>query len=309
MTRASLTRLFDPGPCARSRRALRPGDAIRNTIDLARHAERHELHAATGSPSTTTCRASPARRRLSSSAHVAAATKRIRVGSGGIMLPNHAPLVIAEQFGTLAELFPGRIDLGLGRAPGTDQRTCGRCACNPRKPTIFPNDVMELQAFLAAPTADQTDPRRARLRHAGSALDPRIEPLRRAARGDAGAALRIRLAFRARCADACAADLPADVQALRADRDVLRHGRVNVFAADTDAEARRLFTSAQQRSLAMISGARGYLPPPVDDIEALVEPHGEGAGRAHAVLLVRGLARHGPRAGWTVHRARQGWTR
>ena len=93
--------------------------SFRNTLDLARHAERLG-YAATGSPSTTTCPASPAPPRRCVIGHVAGGTSTIRVGSGGIMLPNHAPLVIAEQFGTLESLYPGRIDLGLGRAPGTD---------------------------------------------------------------------------------------------------------------------------------------------------------------------------------------------
>ena len=82
-------------------------------------------------------------------AHVAAHTKSIRLGSGGIMLPNHSPLVIAEQFGTLAELHPGRIDLGLGRAPGTDQQTVRALRRDPRAAETFPDDVVELQAYLA----------------------------------------------------------------------------------------------------------------------------------------------------------------
>lgn len=82
-------------------------------------------------------------------AHVAARTERIRVGSGGVMLPNHSPLVIAEQFGTLAELHPGRIDLGLGRAPGTDQVTSRALRVDPRASDAFPNDVLELQGYLS----------------------------------------------------------------------------------------------------------------------------------------------------------------
>ena len=82
-------------------------------------------------------------------AHVAASTERIRVGSGGIMLPNHSPLVIAEQFGTLAELHPGRIDLGLGRAPGTDQVTSRALRVDPRASEHFPDDVLELQGYLS----------------------------------------------------------------------------------------------------------------------------------------------------------------
>ncbi|MEY4880507.1 MAG: hypothetical protein RJB62_1976, partial [Pseudomonadota bacterium] len=82
-------------------------------------------------------------------AHIAAGTKTIRVGAGGIMLPNHAPYIIAEQFGTLAQLFPGRIDLGLGRAPGTDQLTVRAIRRPPDASDHFPNDVLEVQAFLA----------------------------------------------------------------------------------------------------------------------------------------------------------------
>src|SRR5437868_525079 len=87
--------------------------------------------------------------------HIAAGTKTIRVGAGGIMLPNHAPYVIAEQFGTLAQLFPGRIDLGLGRAPGTDQVTLLALRRNPEAADAFPHDVIELQAFLAAPAPNK----------------------------------------------------------------------------------------------------------------------------------------------------------
>src|SRR5690606_19984207 len=121
--------------------------ALNNSRDLAQHAERWgyrrfwlaEHHNMPGIASSATAVAI---------AHVAAGTKRIRVGSGGVMLPNHAPLVVAEQFGTLAALFPDRIDLGLGRAPGTDQRTAralrrGRMDSADR----FPQDVLELQAY------------------------------------------------------------------------------------------------------------------------------------------------------------------
>ncbi|MDP3547079.1 MAG: LLM class flavin-dependent oxidoreductase, partial [Phreatobacter sp.] len=125
-----------------------PGDALRNTIDLARHADRlgytrywlAEHHNMTGIASAATAVVI---------GQVAAATSRIRVGAGGIMLPNHAPMVIAEQFGTLESLFPGRIDLGLGRAPGTDQRTMRALRVDPMESDNFPQDVLELQAFLA----------------------------------------------------------------------------------------------------------------------------------------------------------------
>lgn len=122
--------------------------ALNNARDLAAHAERlgynrvwvAEHHNMTGIASAATSIVL---------AHIAAGTKTIRVGAGGIMLPNHAPYVIAEQFGTLAQLFPGRIDLGLGRAPGTDQLTLRALRRPPEAADNFPQDILELQAFLA----------------------------------------------------------------------------------------------------------------------------------------------------------------
>src|SRR5687767_2516199 len=123
-----------------------PADALRNTLDLAQHAERWgyrrfwlaEHHNMVGIASAATAVVI---------GYVAAGTRTIRVGAGGIMLPNHAPLVIAEQFGTLETLYPGRIDLGLGRAPGTDQRTLLALRREPGADS-FPQDVLELQAFF-----------------------------------------------------------------------------------------------------------------------------------------------------------------
>ena len=124
-----------------------PGDALRNSRDLARHAERWgynrywlaEHHNMIGIASAATAVAI---------GYIAGGTERIRVGSGGIMLPNHAPIVIAEQFGTLASLYPGRIDLGVGRAPGTDQLTLRALRRSPEAADAFPRDVLELQALL-----------------------------------------------------------------------------------------------------------------------------------------------------------------
>src|SRR5205085_6494902 len=124
-----------------------PRDALRNSLDLAQHVERWgynrfwlaEHHNAVGIASAATAVVI---------AHVAAGTQTIRVGAGGIMLPNHAPLVIAEQFGTLEALHPGRIDLGLGRAPGSDQATMRAMRRDPMASDAFPQDVLELQAFL-----------------------------------------------------------------------------------------------------------------------------------------------------------------
>src|SRR3984957_13631746 len=125
------------------------GIALRNSLDLARHAERWgykrfwlaEHHNMLGIASAATAVAI---------GYVAGGTKTIRVGAGGIMLPNHAPLVIAEQFGTLESLYPGRIDLGLGRAPGTDQRALRALRRHPENADNFPADVLELQALLGA---------------------------------------------------------------------------------------------------------------------------------------------------------------
>src|ERR1700754_2464652 len=124
------------------------GEALRNSLDLARHAEKlgynrfwlAEHHNMPGIASAATAVVI---------AHVAAGTKSIRIGSGGIMLPNHAPLMVAEAFGTLASLFPGRIDLGLGRAPGTDPRTMAALRRDIRGPVdSFPQDVQELIGYL-----------------------------------------------------------------------------------------------------------------------------------------------------------------
>jgi len=124
-----------------------PGDALRNSLDLARRADAlgytrywlAEHHNMVGIASAATAVAI---------GYIAGGTKRIRVGSGGIMLPNHSPLVIAEQFGTLESLYPGRIDLGLGRAPGTDQLTLRALRRAPETADGFPRDVLELQALL-----------------------------------------------------------------------------------------------------------------------------------------------------------------
>src|SRR5215212_7675652 len=125
-----------------------PTDALRNTLDLAQHAERWgyhrfwlaEHHNMVGIASAATSVVI---------GYVAGGTRTIRVGAGGIMLPNHAPMIIAEQFGTLESLYPGRIDLGLGRAPGTDQRTLRALRRDPASADTFPLDVQELQAFFA----------------------------------------------------------------------------------------------------------------------------------------------------------------
>ncbi len=248
-----------------------PADALRNSLDLARHAERlgyrrfwlAEHHNMVGIASAATSVAI---------GYVAGGTETIRVGAGGIMLPNHSPLVIAEQFGTLATLYPGRIDLGLGRAPGTDQTTLRALRRDPMSAESFPQDVLELQLLLgsvqpgqvvrAVPGADTNVP----LFILGSSLFG----------AQLAAALGLPYAFASHFAPG------ALMPALEVYRATFRPSAVlekpyaivacNVVAADTDAEARRLFTSTQQAFTNMQRGTRGKLQPPIDDIETYWTP-------------------------------------
>jgi luciferase family oxidoreductase group 1 len=248
-----------------------PGDALRNTLDLARHAERWgfrrywlaEHHNMVGIASAATSVAI---------CYVTAGTSTIRVGAGGIMLPNHAPLVIAEQFGTLEALFPGRIDLGLGRAPGTDPQTIAALRRTPGSAERFPQDVLELQAYFAPVQhgqAVQAVP--------GGGLQVPLWILGSSLFGaQLAAALGLPFAFASHFApDAL---VPA-LELYRArfqpspqlDRPYAMAG-INVIAAETDAEARRLFTSAQQQFTNIVRGTRGRLPPPIIDIERYWSP-------------------------------------
>jgi luciferase family oxidoreductase group 1 len=203
---------------------------------------------------------------------VAAVTQRIRIGAGGIMLPNHSPLVIAEQFGTLEALFPGRIDLGLGRAPGTDALTWRALRRDAGAADRFPDDVQELQQLLGAPREGQ------RIR-AVPGMNSHV-PLWILGSSLFGARLAAQLglpyAFASHFAPAALHD------ALRMYRELFRPSAqlessyamagVNVICADTDEEAQRLFTSLQQVVNGIVTGSRGRLPPPVDAIEPL-PPH------------------------------------
>ncbi|HUE44802.1 MAG TPA: LLM class flavin-dependent oxidoreductase [Aestuariivirgaceae bacterium] len=246
-------------------------DALAHSLDLARHAERlgyrrfwlAEHHNMVGIASAATSVVI---------GHVAGGTSTIRVGAGGIMLPNHSPLVIAEHFGTLATLYPNRIDLGLGRAPGTDQQTVRALRRNPAAADTFPQDVLELQALLgpvqtgqmvqAVPGAGTNVP----LWILGSSLFG----------AQFAAALGLPYAFASHFAP------DALIQALAVYREKFQPSEqlerpyamvgLNVFAADTDAEARRLFTSTQQSFANMVRGRRGKLPAPIDDIESYWTP-------------------------------------
>ncbi len=248
-------------------------DALRNTLDLARHAERWGYHRywlaehhnmpAVASAATSIV-----------IAHVASGTATIRVGAGGIMLPNHSPLVIAEQFGTLESLFPGRIDLGIGRAPGSDQLTALALRRDAAVDT-FPQDVVELMAFLREPAPGQ------RVRAIpGAGLRVPIWILGSSLFGaQLAAELGLPFAFASHFAPAL---LTQAIDAYRGrfrpsedlDRPRLMVG-LNVVAADTDHEARRLFTSHQQVFLSLRRGQPAPLPRPADPdrFEAALAPH------------------------------------
>jgi luciferase family oxidoreductase group 1 len=246
-------------------------DALAHSLDLARHAERlgyhrfwlAEHHNMIGIASAATSVVI---------GYLAGGTSRIRVGAGGIMLPNHSPLVIAEHFGTLATLYPGRIDLGLGRAPGTDQRTLRALRRDPASADTFPQDVLELQALLGPEQPGQTV-------QAVPGTDTNV-PLWILGSSLFGAQLAAALGLPYAFASHFAPDALHPALAIyrerfkpsaQLDRPQAMVG-VNVVAADTDAAARRLFTSVQQSFVNMVRGTRGKLPPPIDDIETFWTP-------------------------------------
>ncbi|WP_018631300.1 LLM class flavin-dependent oxidoreductase [Neomegalonema perideroedes] len=204
--------------------------------------------------------------------HIGAGTTKIRIGAGGIMLPNHAPYVIAEQFGTLERLFPGRVDLGLGRAPGTDQLTLRALRREPESADRFPDDVLELQAFLAPAGEGQ------RIR-AVPAAGTEV-PLWILGSSHFGASLAAMLGLPYSFASHFAPDVLLTALDMYRSRfqpsEQLRKPYamvgVNVIAAETDAEARRLATTQQMSFVNMFRGARGLSQPPVDDIESYWTP-------------------------------------
>ena len=255
--------------------------AFRNTLDLARHAERWgylrywlaEHHNMPGIASAATSVVI---------AHVAGGTSTIRVGSGGVMLPNHAPLVIAEQFGTLASLYPGRIDLGLGRAPGTDMRTAQALRRNLGGGDNFPQDVLELQFYFRP--AEEGQAVRA---VPGAGLDVPIWLLGSSLySAQLAAALGLPFAFATHFAP------DAVGEALRLYRSRFRPSAqldrpyamlgLNICAADTDIEAARLFTSLQQQWTLLRRGAPAPLPPPVASMDGRWSED-ERAGLSHAL--------------------------
>jgi luciferase family oxidoreductase group 1 len=201
--------------------------------------------------------------------HVAAGTKTIRVGSGGIMLPNHSPLVIAEQFGTLAALFPGRIDLGLGRAPGTDMRTAQALRRNlDSAANAFPQDVVELMQLLGPAGPDQ---KVIAIPGAGSNVPVWLLGSSHYSAHLAGM-LGLPFAFASHFApDMLLSALEIYRERFEPSQYLDRpHVMVGVMgaAADTNDEANHLFTSMQQSFVRLRRGTPGAFPPPVDDMDA-----------------------------------------
>jgi luciferase family oxidoreductase group 1 len=214
--------------------------------------------------------------------HIAGGTKTIRVGSGGIMLPNHAPMIIAEQFGTLASLYPGRIDLGLGRAPGTDGVTLRALRRHEASAERFPQDVLELQAFLGP-----AQPGQPVIAVPGAGTEVPIWILGSSLFGaQLAAALGLPFAFASHFApDALMHALAIYRERFQPSAQLAKPYAmigVNVVAADTTARARYLFTSLQQAFANMVRGTRGRLQPPIDDIEAYWSP----MEKAHAQSML-----------------------
>lgn len=266
--------ILDLAPICAGRTAAQ---SLANTLDLAQHAEAWgykrywlaEHHSMPGIASAATSIVI---------GYIVAGTKTIRVGAGGIMLPNHAPLVIAEQFGTLSTLYPDRIDLGLGRAPGTDQRTMLALRRNlGGEVDRFPRDVLELQAYLAAPDAATREITGGVRAIPGEGTVVPIWLLGSSLySAQLAAALGLPFAFAAHFAPGDMLDALAVYRrtfkpsaALQKPHAMLA---LNVFAAESDAAAQFLFTSLQQAFLNLRRGQPGKLPAPVDGFEALCNP-------------------------------------
>lgn len=214
--------------------------------------------------------------------HIAAGTTHIRVGAGGIMLPNHSPYVIAEQFGTLETLFPGRIDLGLGRAPGTDQLTLRALRRDPGNAENFPQDVLELQAFL---TPLQPGQRIEAVPGSGTNI-----PLWILGSSLFGAQLAAELGLPFGFASHFAPGSLDQALAIYRGRFIPSQQLekphalvgVNIIAAETDAEARYLATSQQMSFANLVRGARKLTQPPIDDIDSYWSPQ----EKAHASQML-----------------------
>lgn len=249
-----------------------PADALRNSLDLARAVEQQgyqrfwvaEHHNMVGIASAATSVVI---------GHIAGGTERIRVGSGGIMLPNHSPLQIAEQFGTLESLYPGRIDLGLGRAPGTDMLTARALRRGRTDGEDFPQMLDELRHYFAKP-----EPGQRLVAVPGAGLDVPIWLLGSSTfSAQLAATLGLPFAF--------AGQFSPDymMAAMRGYREAFQPSEqlqqplamlgINAFVAETREEAHYLATSHQQSFLNMIRGERGQLRPPVENMDDLWQPH------------------------------------
>lgn len=260
---------------------VREGSTRRAALDEARELARHleglgyrriwvaEHH---NTPAVTTAATSLV------IAHIASGTSTIRVGAGGIMLPNHAPYVIAEHFGTLETLFPGRIDLGLGRAPGTDQITLGALRRDPSNAENFPQDVLELQGYLASPVPGQ------RIEAVpGSGTEVPLWILGSSLFGaELAAELGLPYSFASHFApqalDRAIALYRARFKPSRQLAVPCVMVGVNVIAAHTDDEARRLWTSQQMSFADLLRGTHRLMQPPIDDIDAYWSPHEKAHG-------------------------------
>ena len=243
-----------------------PREALRKSLDLVQHAETFgytrywvaEHHNMTGIASAATSVVI---------GYLAGGTSTIRVGSGGIMLPNHSPLVIAEQFGTLESLYPGRIDLGLGRAPGTDSRTLQALRRSHVRADSFPEDVLELMLLLGDVKPGQ--PVRA---VPGAGTNVPVWILGSSTFGaELAATLGLPYAFASHFApDALLSALDIYRRKFQPSKQLDRPyamAGVNVVAADTDEEARRQFTTIQQSFTNLVRGAGGKLQAPIDNID------------------------------------------
>ena len=259
-----------------------PREALRKSLDLARHAEAFgykrywvaEHHNMTGIASAATSVVI---------GYLASGTSRIRVGSGGIMLPNHPPIVIAEQFGTLESLYPGRIDLGLGRAPGTDSRTLRALRRDPTREASFPHDVSELQRFLAPAESGQ-----AVRAVPGAGTEVPIWILGSSTFGaELAAELGLPYAFASHFApDALLVALDIYRKQFKPSKQLAQPYAmigVNVVAANAGDEARHLFTTVQQSFTNLVRGAGGKLQPPVDNIDDYWTP----AEKHHASRMLK----------------------
>jgi len=255
-------------------RGDQPADALKNALKLAQFAEalgykrfwlaEHHNMVSIASAATSVLLA-----------YIAGGTHSIRVGAGGVMLPNHSPLVIAEQFGTLEALYPGRIDLGLGRAPGTDGVTLRALRRSVNSADTFPQDVLELQSYFQTAQANQQVQA-----VPGAGLHVPLWILGSSLFGaQLAAKFGLPYAFASHFAPG---DLMAAIQMYRENfqpSEQLKEPYVmvaaNIAVADSDEQAKYLFTSTQKAFIDMLTGKRGLLPPPIDDIRALLSPQVE----------------------------------